>query len=122
MQRQEMLNYINDEYDITPDYLWDKFPKYAAFRHEESDKWFALLMNVEPDQLDIEDEKNNELDILNVKCEQELIHGLTNKDYIAPGYHMSKEHWVSIVLEYIDDDSWEHVSELIEDSFHLTEE
>jgi len=120
MKRREMIDYIENEYDITPAYLWDKFPKYAAFRHQESDKWFALLMNVSPDKLDIEDD--HELDIINVKCEQELIHGLQSKDYIFPGYHMSKEHWVSIVLEYIDSNSKEHVFELIEDSFQLTNE
>lgn len=111
---------MSDEYDISPDYLWEKFPGYGAFRHKESDKWFALLMDVDSSKLDIDAE--DILDIVNVKAEKELVSSLTNKAYILPGYHMNKEHWVSVVLEYLDENSKEHFFDLLTDSFHLTKE
>ena len=38
---------------------------------------------------------------------------------ILPGYHMNKEHWISVVLD--GSVAIEHIHELIQDSYALTE-
>ena len=39
------------------------------------------------------------VDIMNVKCNPEL-NGFIARTYgIRPGYHMNKEHWISVVLD-----------------------
>jgi len=76
-------------------------------------------MDVSTDKLDIENEEDGEvIDVLNVKCEKELVHGLIDHKEIVPAYHMDKENWISIVLKNVS--SKEKVFEKIDDSFQLT--
>ena len=44
-------------------------------------------------------------DVLNVKLTLEMFGYFTEKDGVFPAYHMSKKHWVSILLERADDDT-----------------
>lgn len=48
----------------------------------------------------------------------EISDRLRNGENILPGYHMDKEHWISIVLERTDPEG--EIYNLIEQSFHLT--
>lgn len=52
------------------------------------------------------------------KMPPDISDGLRNGENILPGYHMDKEHWISIVLERTDPES--EIYNLIEQSFHLT--
>lgn len=52
------------------------------------------------------------------KMSPEISDRLRNGENILPGYHMDKEHWISIVLERTDPEG--EIYNLIEQSFHLT--
>ena len=92
--REEIEKYINENYDILQEYPWDKFPNDTTFKHKNNKKWFALIMNVSYEKLKI------------------------NKEGILPAYHMSKEHWITILLDGTV--SKEKICELIDISYELT--
>lgn len=93
-----VVSYIKDQYDVEPDFLWAKFPDNAAFRHKGNRKWFAaMLWNTPKNKLGLGDE--GKVDILNLKCDPILKGALIDGHHFLPGYHMNKEHWVTIVLD-----------------------
>jgi len=96
MKRETLFRYIQEQYNAEPEYLWDKLPYYAVLRHQDGDKWFALVMNVSGAKLGLIDEA--EVDVLEVKVRPEHIGSLRKKEGILPGYHMNKEHWISVLL------------------------
>ncbi|WP_373894123.1 MmcQ/YjbR family DNA-binding protein [Virgibacillus sp. CBA3643] len=116
LTREDIFKHVKENYDTSPDYLWDKFPKYAALRHGSKGKWYGLIMNVLPEKLGLDG--NEEVDVLNLKCPPEVSDGLRDEKTILPGYHMDKEHWISIVLGRIDQEG--EIYNLIEQSFDLT--
>lgn len=116
--REDIFKHVKENYGTSPDYPFKKFPKYAAFRHASNRKWFGLVMNVLPEKLGLDGEEE-EIDILNLKCSPELNEILRSRDDILPGYHMDKEHWISVALDRTD--SEEEVYSLIKQSFYLTE-
>ena len=116
LTREDIFKHIKENYGTSPDYPWEKFPKYAALRHESNEKWYGLIINVLPDKIGLEG--NDEIDVLNLKCPPEESDSLRNGKNILPGYHMDKEHWISLVLERTDPE--EEIYNLIEQSFNLT--
>ena len=50
--REEVFGYIQKKYKAKPEYLWEKFPEYAIFRHADNQKWFGLVMNISHDKID----------------------------------------------------------------------
>lgn len=46
MDREDVLKYAKNSYRTEPDYPWNKFPDFAALRHDKNNKWYGLLMNV----------------------------------------------------------------------------
>lgn len=94
----QVLQYIEESYGVRPDYLWMKSPGNAAFRHPQDRKWFAaLLSNISKKRLGLREE--GAVDILDVKGEPIVIASLIDGRGILPGYHMNKEHWVSLLLD-----------------------
>lgn len=116
LTREAILKKVKEKYNTSPDYPWDKFPYYAVLRHDSNEKWYALIMNVLPEKLGLDG--NEEIDVLNLKCPPEISDSLRNGKNILPGYHMDKEHWISIVLERTDPEV--EIYNLIEQSFNLT--
>lgn len=116
VQRKDVFDYVKNEFDIKPDYPWQKYSKFAALRHDSNGKWFGLLMNVTPDKVGIEGDE--EIDVLNLKSPPDLNDSLTDETHIVPGYHMDKEHWISIILRRVD--SINDIVSLINQSFELT--
>ncbi|GGK08237.1 hypothetical protein GCM10007063_33280 [Lentibacillus kapialis] len=116
LTREDIFKHVQETYGTLPDYPFRKFPNYAALRHASNGKWYGLVMNILPEKLGLEG--NEEIDILNLKCPPELIGSLRNGWDILPGYHMDKEHWISLVLNHTDPEG--EIYNLIEQSFNLT--
>src|SRR5699024_3380631 len=98
------------------EYLWSSSPDAAVLRHQENRKWYGLVMQILPEKLGMEG--NKEIDVLNVKCPNELIGSMRKRKGIRPAYHMNKEHWVSVVLHEFQ--NIQELAGLIEMSYHLT--
>ena len=116
IKREEILKYVKNKYDTIPEYLWEKYPRYAVLRHRDNKKWYAVIMEVEKEKIGLKG--NEKVDIINIKCYPEMIGSLRKEKGIFPAYHMKKEHWVSIMLE--SDFLKENLLQLLDISFDIT--
>ena len=53
MNRKDLEKYILETYGCSPDYPWMDYPEYAVFRHSKNRKWFALIMKVPKNRLNL---------------------------------------------------------------------
>ena len=114
MNREELQNFIAEKYGVLPEYLWASSPSFAVFRHDNNKKWFAVVMTITKDKLGLNSTEN--IDVVNLKCDP-LMNVIT-EDGIFPAYHMSKTHWISVVLDgSVDEDK---IKWLLNLSFELT--
>ena len=113
-QTKRIIDKIQEKYGNQLEYLWEKSPDTAVLRHEDNQKWYALVMRIPWDKL----EKGREglAEAVNIKHDQ--VADLLSKKGIYPAFHMNKRYWLSLAL----DDSLqdEEVLELIERSWNLT--
>ena len=118
MNRRELEQYINEEYAVRPEYLWEGDTITGALRHNNTKKWFGIFMRISADKLG---QKSTELiDVVNVKLDPDLIQELIvdHPDFLFPAYHMNKKHWLTILLT--EDTDSELVKALLNDSYGLT--
>ena len=97
MNREELEAYILNHYSAQPDYPWADTPRAAVFRHAGNRKWFALVMEVPRDKLELPG--TEKLDIVNFKCDPILIASLRGETGIFPAYHMNKASWMTASLD-----------------------
>lgn len=91
-----VIAHIRQTYGVEPDYLWHDDS--AAFRHLQDKRWFAVLMPGLPrERLALPGE--GRVDVLNVKCDPVMIPSLIDGRGVLPGYHMNKEHWITLTLD-----------------------
>jgi predicted DNA-binding protein (MmcQ/YjbR family) len=101
-QANRIGNMIKEKYSDLPFYEWDSTPDTGVFKHSQTKKWYAIIMNVSRSKLSIGDDK---VDVINVKLNPDKIADLLKIDGYYPAYHMNKKYWISIILdETIDDD------------------
>lgn len=116
MNREQLLQFIAEIYDINADYPWANAPNDMVFRHQDNRKWFALVMKISKQKLGLSEE--DFIDILNVKCEPDLIGSLREEHGIYPAYHMNKTNWITIALDGSVSD--EKIKWLLDISYDLT--
>lgn len=97
MNREDWAEYIRETYGALPEYLWQRYPQDAVFRHQENRKWFALLMQVNKEKLGLEED--GKIDVLTIKTDPMMAGSLCLEEGIFPGYHMNKGNWITILLE-----------------------
>ena len=115
MNGDERENYILENYSSEIDFPWAKFPNYEVFRHKDNREWFALMMDVSKNKLELEGKES--IDVINLMCVPILIDSLRNEDGFFPAYHMNKEHWITVSLDDVCD---EKIKMLLDISFELT--
>lgn len=96
MQRDRIIQHIQETYSVEAEYLWADLPDCAVFRHPGSKKWFGIIMNVQSGKLGLDG--NEPVDILNVKCGPILVGSLLTEHGFLPSYHMNKTNWITILL------------------------
>ena len=113
-QTKRIMTQVQEKYGNQLEFLWEKSPDTGVLRHEDNQKWYALVMRIPWDKL----EKGREglAEAVNIKHDQ--VADLLSKKGIYPAFHMNKRYWLSLAL----DDSLqdEEVLELIERSWNLT--
>ncbi len=117
MKRQELEQYMEEHYIADSDTPWVSYPDYRVFRHRDNQKWFAIIMNVPKEKLGLEEEGS--LDIVNFKCDPNLVGSLLSEPGFFPAYHMNKEMWISVALD--SSAPQEKILMLLEMSYQLTE-
>lgn len=94
--RADLLQYVDEQYNTKPERLWAKSPGNEVLRHRGNRKWYGIIMDVAKSKVGLEGEEI--IDILNVKCEPDLVLSLSSQEGYFRAYHMNKQHWLTIIL------------------------
>lgn len=113
-QTKRIMSRVQEKYENQLEYLWEKSPDTAILRHENNQKWYAVLMKISWDKL----EKGREGLVEAVNLKHDQVSDLLVKKGIYPAFHMNKRYWISVPLD--DSLSDEEMLELIEKSWNLT--
>ena len=113
-QTKRIMSHVQEKYENQLEYLWEKSPDTAVLRHEDNQKWYAVLMKISWEKLD----KTQEglVEVVNLK--HDLVSDLLAERGIYPGFHMNKRYWSSVPLD--DTLTDQKVLELFERSWFLT--
>lgn len=103
MTRPELETYIESTFGIIPDYPFPGDFVTVVFRHTGNRKWFAIAMRIPKAKLGIADD--GIIDVVNVKCDPEVLHSFHGQTGIYPAYHMNRDHWLTVALDGRVDDS-----------------
>ena len=113
-QTKRIMTRVQEMYENQLEYLWEKSPDTAVLRHEDNQKWYAVLMKISWEKLD--KSREGQVEVVNLK--HDLVSDLLAERGIYPGFHMNKRYWISVPLD--DSLSDEEMLELIEKSWNLT--
>jgi len=118
-QTNRITNLISERYKNKPEFIWEKFPGYGIFRNPHNGKWYGLIMNINKNKIDQQDKENKEVEVLNVKLEEDEISNLLNRKGFYKAYHMNKKNWITILLDDTIKD--EEIMNYIDKSYEFTE-
>ena len=113
-QTKRIMTLVQEKYENQLEYLWEKSPDTAVLRHEDNQKWYAVLMKISWEKLD--KSREGQVEVVNLKHDQ--VADLLLGKGIYPAFHMNKRYWISLPLD--DTLSDEQVLELFERSWFLT--
>lgn len=111
---ERYVEYLSSHYGSEPDFPWEDSKDYAVYRLENG-KWFALLMKVPFNKLGINSDEP--VWIVNMKADEDKIPEMIDKRSIFPAWHMTKKHWISVLLTCATD--FDRLCELTERSREL---
>lgn len=117
MDRNEIFEYVKQQYSTDPEYLWADSPNYAVLRHSGNKKWYAIIMDVSAERLGLE--RDGIIDIMDVKCPPDMVDVLRQTFGFLPAYHMNKRHWITILLDGSIPDN--QILDYLDWSFDLTD-
>lgn len=104
-QGQQIVNQLQEQLKDIPTQPFAKFPNIFAFCSPKQGKWYALALSLERGKLDLGEEswsakeKQELVDVINLKVPPEAVAKLIAIKGIYPSYHMNKRHWVTVVLD-----------------------
>ena len=97
MNRTEFEALVTDQSGAVGERPFEKDQSIVVFRHSINRKWFAVVMTIPKKRLGMAEEGS--IDILNVKCAEEIIDSMWQEEGIWPAYHMNKRHWITVALD-----------------------
>ncbi len=101
MKCNDLIKYLQQEYICNIDYPWEKYSDYVIIRCRDNQKWFAGIFTIIGHKVGLD--TNEPIDVVNLKCESDLIPILICESGIYPAYHMNKQHWISVDIEGYED-------------------
>jgi len=113
-QTKRIMTLVQEKYGNQLEFLWEKSPDTAVLRHENNQKWYAVLMQISWEKLD----KTREGLVEAVNLKHDQVADLLSQKGIYPAFHMNKRYWIS--LPFDDTLTDEKVLELFERSWFLT--
>lgn len=113
-QTKRIMAFVQEKYGNQLEYLWEKSPDTAVLRHEDNQKWYAILMRISWDRLD--KGRDGLVEAVNLKHDQ--VADLLSQNGIYPAFHMNKRYWISLPLD--DTLTDERILELFKRSWFLT--
>ncbi len=116
-QTNRVTERIKDKYGDNPEFLWENLSGTAVFRNFENKKWYGVVCYINKSKLD--SESDSQVEILNVKLDENEIVELLKLNGFYKAYHMNKKYWITIILDETVDD--ELIIELVSKSHKYTE-
>ena len=113
-QTKRIMTLVQAKYENQLEYLWEKSPDTGVLRHDDNQKWYAVLMKISWEKLD--KSREGQVEVVNLKHDQ--VADLLLEKGIYPAFHMNKRYWISLPLD--DTLSDEQVLEIFERSWFLT--
>ena len=113
-QANRLCDHILASYHDEPEYIFEKFPGYAVFRHENK-KWYGLIAELTPEQIEGLDHK---AEVINLKADPADVPSLQKMKGVYPAFHMNRKNWISVVLDGTLSD--EQICELLAKSYDMT--
>ena len=113
-QTKRIMTLVQAKYGNQLEYLWEKSPDTAVLRHDDNQKWYAVLMKISWEKLD--KSREGQVEVVNLKHDQ--VADLLVEKGIYPAFHMNKRYWISLPLD--DTLTDEKVHELFDRSYFLT--
>ena len=113
-QTKRIMTLVQAKYENQLEYLWEKSPDTGVLRHDDNQKWYAVLMKISWEKLD--KSREGQVEVVNLKHDQ--VADLLLEKGIYPAFHMNKRYWISLPLDETLSD--EQVLELFERSWFLT--
>ena len=96
-QAKEIIQYVKEKYQDDLEYLWKKFPNNAIWRNKKNKKWYGALLVIPESKLGIESDKI--VDVIDLRYQKENINKIIDNKKVFQGYHMNKNHWITIRLD-----------------------
>lgn len=112
----EIKKYINKKYSSTMVKPFKSNPNIKALVTDKN-KWYALILDVEYNKLNKDSSIESKVKIINLKHNTDHIPKIINERNIFPSYHMSKKHWISVVMDNNMD--LNYLMQLIDISYNL---
>lgn len=112
----EIIKYIKKKYNSTMVKPFKSNPDIKAFVTDKN-KWYALILDVEYNKLNKDSSIESKVKIINLKHNTDHIPKIINERNIFPSYHMSKKHWISVVMDNNMD--LNYLMQLIDISYNL---
>ena len=99
-QANRLVKLIKERYGESPDFPFtdSKYKHLGVFRYQGNQKWYGLVMNVDKSVFGKE-YKDECVDVINVRIDENKRDDIINDKNIFPSYHMNKQKWVSILLD-----------------------
>ena len=113
-QTKRVMTIVQRKYENQLEYLWEKSPDTAVLRHDDNQKWYAVLMKISWEKLD--KSREGQVEVVNLKHDQ--VADLLVEKGIYSAFHMNKRYWISLPLD--DTLTDEKVHELFDRSYFLT--
>lgn len=96
-QAKSIITYIKEKYNDDLEYLWTKFPNNAIWRNKTNNKWYGALLVIPESKLGLASDKV--IEIIDLRYAKENIQNIIDNQKIFSGYHMNKDHWITIKLD-----------------------
>ena len=92
-----VIQYARKKYHNNLEFLWKHSPGNAILRRQDTAKWYAAILTVQKKKLGLSGE--GAIEVLDVRMKPQDIAVLVDGKKYLPGYHMNKQHWVTICLD-----------------------
>lgn len=96
-QANRITNLIYAKYNDCPNFLWEQFDDSGVFKNPDTNKWYAIIMNINYSKLGLNN--NKPVEVINLKLDKEKIPTLLKENGYYPAWHMNKKYWITVVLD-----------------------
>lgn len=113
--KKKYIEYIQNQFNVEGDNPFCEDSLDTMVFRTPKNSWFALLMTIKFKNLEIQSEAP--VSVVNLKHRPEDIPKIVDNQHIFNAYHMSKKHWISVILS--DNLDFSVLQNLTEESFSL---